>query len=41
MTRNDRHILQANHEMLELAAHLRFAETSRSASEVTVARRLR
>jgi acetyltransferase len=33
-------ILQANREMLELAAHLGFVETSRSSSEVTVMRRL-
>jgi acetyltransferase len=33
-------ILQANREMLELAAHLGFVETSRAGSEVTVMRRL-
>jgi len=33
-------ILEANREMLELAAHLGFTETSRSADEVTVVRRL-
>jgi acetyltransferase len=34
-------ILGANRDMLELAAHLGFAEQSRSGSEVTVARALR
>lgn len=35
------HILEANREMLELAAHVGFVETSRSGTEVTVMRRLR
>jgi acetyltransferase len=35
------HILDANREMLELAAHLGFIEQSRSGSEVTVRRQLR
>jgi acetyltransferase len=34
------HILEANHEMLELAAHLGFVERSRDGSAVTVVRRL-
>jgi acetyltransferase len=34
------HILEANREMLELAAHLGFVEQSRSGSEVTVRRQL-
>jgi acetyltransferase len=34
------HILEANREMLELAAHLGFTEKSRSADAVTVVRRL-
>lgn len=34
-------ILEANRDMLELAAHLGFVETSRSGTEVTVMRRLR
>ncbi len=35
------HILEANQDMLELAAHLGFVEQARSGSEVTVVRRLR
>lgn len=35
------HILQANRDMLELAAHLGFIEASRSTTEVTVVRELR
>ena len=34
------HILDANRDMLDLAAHLGFAEESRSGNEVTVVRRL-
>jgi acetyltransferase len=35
------HILEANRDMLELAAHLGFVEQERSGTEVTVLRRLR
>ena len=34
------HILEANHDMLELAAHLGFVERSRDGTTVTVARKL-
>jgi hypothetical protein len=34
-------ILRANHDMLALAAHLGFAETARTGSEVAVTRWLR
>ena len=34
------HILDANRDMLDLAAHLGFAEESRAGNEVTVVRRL-
>jgi len=35
------HMLQSNRDMLELAAHLGFVETSRAGAEVTVRRQLR
>ena len=35
------HILQANHDMLQLAAHLGFTEHARDGNEVTVARTLK
>jgi acetyltransferase len=37
----DGHILEANHDMLQLAAHLGFVERSRDGNEVTVARTLK
>jgi len=35
------HILEANRDMLQLAAHLGFTERSRDGNEVTVARTLK